>query len=260
MATLIHPTAVVDPGARLGEGVRVGAFTLIGDAVEVGDGCEIGAHCTLTGPTRIGRDNRFVAHCAVGGEPQDKKFAGERTELVIGDRNVVREFTTLNRGTGSGGGITRIGDDNWLLAYVHVAHDCSVGSHCVFSNNATLAGHVTVCDHVILSGFAGIHQFCRIGAHAFVGMGAFVNADVPPFVMVAQDGYGRPRGINAEGLKRRGFDATRIAAIKRAYRALYVSGASLEEARTRLAELAGESEDVAALLAFVESSERGLLR
>lgn len=260
MATLIHPTAVVEPGATLGEGVRVGAFSLVASGVEVGDGTEIGAHCTLTGPTRIGRDNRFVGHCAVGGEPQDKKFAGEQTELVIGDRNTVREFVTLNRGTGSGGGITRIGSDNWLLAYVHVAHDCVVGDHCVFSNNATLAGHVQVGDHVILSGFAGIHQFCRIGAHAFIGMGAFVNGDVPPFVMVAQDGYGRPRGINAEGLKRRGFDATRIAAIKRAYRALYMGGSSLDEARARLAELAGDSDDVAAVLAFVEASERGLLR
>lgn len=260
MSTYVHPTAVVDPGARLGAHVRVGAFSIVGAGVEVGDGTEIGSHCTLTGPTRIGRDNRFVGHCAVGGDPQDKKFDGERTELVIGDRNVVREFTTLNRGTGSGSGATRIGDDNWLLAYVHVAHDCVIGNHCVFSNNATLAGHVEVGDHVILSGFAGIHQFCRIGAHAFIGMGAFVNGDVPPFVMVAQDGYGRPRGINSEGLKRRGFDAGRIAAIKRAYRALYVSGASFDDARDRLRDLAGESEDVAALLAFVEASERPLLR
>lgn len=260
MATLVHPTAVLEPGAVLGDGVRVGAFSVVGDGVEVGDGTHIGPHCTLTGPTRIGRDNRFTGHCAVGGDPQDKKFAGERAELVIGDRNVVREFATISRGTGNGGGVTRIGSDNWLLAYVHIAHDCTVGDHCVFSNNATLAGHVDIGDHVILSGFVGIHQFCRVGAHAFIGMGAFVNGDVPPFVMVAQDGYGRPRAINAEGLKRRGFDATRIAAIKRAYRALYVSGAPLEDARAKLAALAGDSEDVAALLAFVEGSERGLLR
>ncbi|HEY0660701.1 MAG TPA: acyl-[acyl-carrier-protein]--UDP-N-acetylglucosamine O-acyltransferase, partial [Lysobacter sp.] len=165
-----------------------------------------------------------------------------------------------NRGTGNGGGITRIGDDNWLLAYTHVAHDCMIGSHCVFSNNATLAGHVSVGDHVILSGFAGVHQFCRIGAHAFVGMGAFVNGDVPPFVMVAQDGYGRPRGINSEGLKRRGFDAERISAIKRAYRTLYVSGAPLDEARGKLAEMAGDSADVRALLEFIDSGDRPLLR
>ena len=259
-AAQVHPSAVVEAGARLGDGVRVGPFCYIGAGVEVGDGTTFGSHCSVHGPTRIGRDNRFVAHCAIGGEPQDKKYGGERVELVIGDRNVFREFCTVNRGTGNGGGVTRIGDDNWLLAYTHVAHDCQVGSHCVFSNNATLAGHVTVHDHVILSGFVGVHQFCRIGAHAFIGMGAFVNGDVPPFVMVAQEGYGRPRGINAEGLKRRGFDAGRIAAIKRAYRALYVSGGSLDEARARLAEIAGDSEDVRALLAFIDSGDRPLLR
>jgi UDP-N-acetylglucosamine acyltransferase len=258
--TVIHPTAVVEPGATLGAGVRVGPLCYIGADVEIGDGTTLGPHCSVLGPTRIGRDNRFHGHCAVGGEPQDKKYAGERVSLEIGDRNTFREFVTLNRGTGGGGGVTRIGSDNWLLAYTHVAHDCIVGNHCVFSNNATLAGHVSVGDHVILSGFVGVHQFCRIGAHAFVGMGAFVNGDVPPFVMVAQEGYGRPRGINAEGLKRRGFDAGRIAAIKRAYRALYVSGTSLEDARSRLAEIAAESADVQALLEFIDSGERPLLR
>lgn len=253
-----HPSAVVEPGARLGAGVQVGAFCYIGAEVEVGDGSVFGPHCSVHGPTRIGHNNRFIGHCAIGGEPQDKKYAGERVELTIGDRNVFREFVTVNRGTG--GGTTRIGDDNWLLAYTHIAHDCVVGNHCVFSNNATLAGHVAVDDHVILSGFAGIHQFCRIGAHAFIGMGAFVNGDVPPFVMVAQDGYGRPRGINSEGLKRRGFDAQRIAAIKRAYRALYMAGASLDEARGKLAALADGSDDVRALLDFIDSGERPLLR
>ncbi|WP_407351928.1 acyl-ACP--UDP-N-acetylglucosamine O-acyltransferase [Luteimonas sp. R10] len=255
-----HPTAVVDPSARLGEGVAIGAFSLIGADVEIGDGTTIGPHCSITGPTRIGRDNRIHGHAAIGGDPQDKKFGGERVELVIGDRNTIREFVTLNRGTGEGGGCTRIGDDNWLLAYAHVAHDCRVGSHCVFSNNATLAGHVEIGDHVILSGFVGVHQFCRIGAHAFIGMGAFVNGDVPPFVMVAQEGYGRPRGINSEGLKRRGFDATRTAAIKRAYRALYMSGGNLDQARERLAALAQESDDVRGMLEFVESGQRPLLR
>lgn len=259
-AASIHPTAVVDPGARLGADVRIGAFTLIGADVEIGDGTVIGPHCSVHGPTRIGRENQIHGHAAIGGEPQDKKFAGERAELVIGDRNTIREFVTLNRGTGDGGGITRIGDDNWFLAYTHVAHDCIVGNRCVFSNNATLAGHVTVGDHVILSGFVGIHQFCRIGAHAFIGMGAFVNGDVPPFVMVAQDGYGRPRGINAEGLKRRRFDASRTSAIKRAYRALYVSGDSLADARVRLAEIAQDSEDVRAFLDFIDAGERPLLR
>ena len=257
---MIHPTAQIDPGARLGANVSVGAFVVIGPDVEIGDGTRIDAHCVVTGPTRIGRDNHFHPHAAIGGDPQDKKFAGERTELVIGDRNSVREFTTINRGTGDGGGVTRIGNDNWILAYAHVAHDCQVGNHCVFSNNATLAGHVEVGDYVILSGFAGIHQFCRIGSHAFIGMGALVNGDVPPYLMVAAEGYSRPRGINAEGLKRRGFDAARIAAIKRAYRALYMSGAPMAAAREQLAPVAAESEDVRLMLEFIERSERGLLR
>ncbi len=257
---LIHPTAVIDPAARLGEGVRVGALTVIGPEVEIGDGCQIGPHCSFTGPTRIGRDNRFIGHCAIGGEPQDKKFAGERTELVIGDRNVFREFVTVNRGTGSGGGTTRMGDDNWLLAYSHVAHDCIVGNHCVFSNNTTLAGHVTVGDWVIISGFGGAHQFCRIGDHAFLGMGALVNGDVPPFTMVGGNSLGRPRGINSEGLKRRGFDADRIAAIKRAYRTLYVAGLPLAEAREQLGTQAGSSDDVRQFLDFIDSGERPLLR
>jgi UDP-N-acetylglucosamine acyltransferase len=260
MTAKVHPTAVVDPGARLGANVRIGPFCVVGDAVEIGDDTILGPHCTVTGPTRIGRGNHFHGHAAIGGDPQDKKFAGERTELVIGDDNVVREFTTISRGTGNGGGVTRIGDGNWLLAYVHVAHDCRIGNGCVFSNNATLAGHVEVGDQVILSGFVGVHQFCRIGDHAFVGMGAFVNGDVPPFVMVAQEGYGRPRGINAEGLKRRGFDATRVSAIKRAYRALYVSGAKLDEALVQLGEIANDSADVRAMLEFIERGERPLLR
>ena len=256
----IHPGADIAASARLGANVAIGAYSVIGPGVEIGDNSIVGPHCTIEGPTRIGRGNRIHGHAAIGGDPQDKKFAGERTELVIGDNNVIREFVTVSRGTGNGGGVTRIGDDNWLLAYVHVAHDCQVGSHCVFSNNATLAGHVEVGDHVILSGFAGIHQFCRIGAHAFIGMGALVNGDVPPYVMVATEGYGRPRGINSEGLKRRGFDATRIAAIKRAYRALYMSGANLAEAKLQLAEIARDSDDVRALLEFVERGERPLLR
>ena len=161
----IHPSAWIDPSARLGAGVQVGPFTSIGAEVEIGEGTVVGAHCRITGPTRIGRDNHIVGHAAIGGDPQDKKFGGERTELVIGDRNMIREFCTFNRGTVDDDGITRIGNDNWLLAYTHVAHDCVVGDHCVFSNNATLAGHVQVGDWVILSGFAGVHQFCRIGAH-----------------------------------------------------------------------------------------------
>ncbi len=260
VASLIHPTAVIDPSAKLGAGVQLGAYVVIGAEVEIGDNTRVGPHCVIDGPTRIGRDNVFHGQASIGAAPQDKKYGGERVELVIGDGNSIREFVTINRGTGDGGGITRIGDRNWILAYTHVAHDCIVGNDCVFSNNATLAGHVVVEDHVILSGFVGVHQFCRIGAHAFIGMGAFVNGDVPPFVMVAQDSYGKPRGINSEGLKRRGFDAERIAAIKRAYRALYMSGAKLDEAKNELADIATASTDVRAMLDFIERGERPLLR
>jgi len=259
-AAAIHASAAVDPTAILGDGVSIGAFTVIGAGVEIGSGTRIGPHCSVLGPTRIGRDNHVHGHAAIGGEPQDKKFRGETARLEIGDRNVIREFTTVNRGTGDGGGVTRVGNDNWILAYTHVAHDCIVGDHCIFSNNATLAGHVVVGDHVILSGFAGIHQFCRIGDHAFIGMGALVNGDVPPFLMVAQDGYGRPRGINAEGLKRRGFEPGRIAAIRRAYRTVYMSGETLDDARTKLADLATDSEDVRRMLDFIEGGDRPLLR
>ena len=258
--TWIHPTASIDPAAQLGAGVRIGAFTVIDADVQIGDGCVIGPHCSITGGTRMGNGNRIIGHAAIGGEPQDKKFKGERSELVIGQRNLIREFVTLNRGTGDGGGITRLGDDNWLLAYTHVAHDCMVGNHCVFSNNTTLAGHVQVGDWVIISGFAGAHQFCRIGDHAFLGMGALISGDVPPYTMVATDTHGRPRGINSEGLKRRGFDAERISAIKRAYRTLYVAGLPLAEAKQQLAEQALESQDVRAMLDFIDRGERPLLR
>ena len=256
---MIHPSAVIDPQARLGKGVSIGPFSVIGADVEIGAGTTIGSHCIIEGPTRIGRDNTIHHHASLGGQPQDKKHKGEPTRLVIGDRNTIFEFTTFSRGTVDGGGLTQIGDDNWIMAYVHIAHDCSVGSHCILANNATLAGHVAVEDWVILGGFAGIHQFCRIGAHAFIGMGSLVNADVAPFVVVA-DKYAVPRGINTEGLKRRGFDAERIAAIKRAYRAVFMSGAPLADAKQLLAEAAVGSEDVALMLAFIEKSARGLLR
>ncbi|HEU4664364.1 MAG TPA: acyl-ACP--UDP-N-acetylglucosamine O-acyltransferase [Dokdonella sp.] len=259
---MIHPTAIVDPAARIGAGVEIGAYSIIGAGVEIGDRTSIGPHVVIEGRTRIGRDNRIFQFASIGAAPQDKKFGGEESELVVGDRNHIREFVTMHRGTAGGGGATRIGNDNWFLAYSHVAHDCRVGNHCVFSNNATLAGHVEVGDHVIASGFVGVHQFCRIGAHAFIGMGVLLSGDVPPFLMVAADAdtQGRPRGINSEGLKRRGFDAERIAAIKRAYRTIYVGGSSLAEARARLAEQAKDNADVAQMLAFIDASERALAR
>jgi UDP-N-acetylglucosamine acyltransferase len=256
---MIHPSAIVDPGARIGSGVAIGAYSVIGAGVEIGDGTTIGPHVVIEGTTRIGRDNRIFQFASIGSIPQDKKFGGEASELIIGDRNLIREFVTLNRGTAEGGGATRIGNDNWIMAYAHVAHDCTVGDHTIFSNNATLAGHVAIGDYAILSGFAGVHQFCRVGAHAFIGMGCLVNGDVPPFVMVAAD-YGRPRGINSEGLKRRGFDTDRIAAIKRAYRTLYLGNRPLADARAELASMAADSKDVAVMLEFIDASERALVR
>jgi UDP-N-acetylglucosamine acyltransferase len=258
-AASIHPTAQIDPSVVLGDNVSVGAYSVIGPDVEIGAGTTIGPHVVIEGPTRIGRDNRISQFASLGGDPQDKKFKGERTELVIGHRNSIFEFTTFSRGTGDGGGLTRIGDDNWIMAYVHIAHDCMVGSHTIMANNATLGGHAVVEDWAILGGFVGVHQFCRIGAHAFVGMGSLINADVPPFVMVA-DKYAAPRGINAEGLKRRGFEPERIAAIKRAYRAVYMSGKPMAEAKQELAGAARDSADVAQMLEFIERSDRGLLR
>ena len=256
---MIHPSAHIDPGARLGSKVSVGAFTIIGADVDIGEGTSIGPHCVINGPTRIGSDNRIYSHAALGCDPQDKKFGDERTELVIGDRNTIREFTTFSRGTADGGGVTWVGDDNWIMAYVHIAHDCRVGSHTIFANNATLGGHAVIEDWVILGGFVGVHQFCRIGAHAFIGMGSLINGDVPPFVLVA-DKYAEPRGINAEGLKRRGFNAERIALIKRAYRTMFMTGKPMVEARQELAESAQGSADVRQMLEFIERSERGLLR
>jgi UDP-N-acetylglucosamine acyltransferase len=257
---MIHPTAVIDSSAAIGNNVRIGAYSVIGADVQIGDGTTVGPHVVIEGPTTIGRDNQIAQFASLGGDPQDKKFAGERTELVIGDRNLIREFVTINRGTGDGGGMTRLGNDNWVLAYVHVAHDCKIGNNVVFSNYSALAGHVVIGDWTILSGYSGVHQFCKVGAHAFIGMGCLVGHDVPPFVMMANEQQGRPRGINSEGLKRRGFDASRISAIKRAYRTLYMAGLSLPEAREKLVEQAAQSDDVKAMLEFLDNSGRALAR
>ena len=256
---MVHATAQIAEGVKLGADVEIGAYSVIAADVEIGDGSVLGPHVVVNGPTRIGHGNHIHAFAAIGGDPQDKKFEGERSELVIGDRNRIREFVTINRGTGQGGGATRIGDDNWIMAYVHIAHDCQVGNHTVFSNNATLAGHVVIGNHVILSGFSGVHQFCRIGEHAFIGMGCLVNGDVPPFVIMANE-YGRPRGINTEGLKRRGFSPERIAGIRRAYKVLYMSGLQLSEAREELARIAAEAPDVATMIEFLEQAQRPIVR
>ncbi len=255
----IHPSADIHTGAKLGEGVEIGPFCVIGEAVEIGAGTRIDSHVVIHGPTRIGRDNRIHSFAAVGGDPQDKKFHGEHCELVIGDRNTIREFVTINRGTADDGGITSIGDDNWIMAYVHIAHDCRIGHQNTFANAASMAGHVHIGNQVILGGFSLIHQFCKVGDHAFTAMGASVNRDVPPFVMVAGE-YAQPRGINAEGLKRRGFSAERIAAIKRGYRTLYMAGLPLAEARAKIADEAANSDDLKQLLDFIDGSTRSLIR
>lgn len=256
---MIHPSACVDPSARIADNVSIGPFCVIGADVEIGAGTQIGPHVVIDGPTRIGSDNRIHAFSALGGEPQDKKYHGERAELVIGDRNTIREFCTFNRGTADDAGVTHIGDDNWLMAYVHIAHDCVVGNNTTFANAASLAGHVIVEDHVILGGFTLVHQFCKIGAHAFTAMGSVINRDVPPYVTVAGS-YAEPHGINSEGLRRRGFSSERVMAIKRAYRTVYKSGLSLADARVQLAEAAKDAPDVKLMLEFIERSQRSLVR
>lgn len=256
----IHASALIHSEARIDATATVGPFSIIGAGVEIGAGSSVGSHCVIEGPTRIGRDNRIHPHSVIGGAPQDKKYAYEATALEIGDRNTIREFVTINRGTAQDLGVTRIGSDNWIMAYVHIAHDCLVGSHVIFANAASLAGHVRIDDHAILGGFTLVHQFCQIGAHAFTSMGAIINRDVPPFVTVAGN-FAEPKGINSEGLKRRGFDSARIMAIKRAYKTLYKSGLSLADARMQLASVvAAGAPDVALLLEFIDRSERSLIR
>lgn len=256
---LIHPTAIVHEKAHLGRGVSVGAYSLIGEHVEIGDDCRIGPHVVIGGHTRIGRDNRIFQFASIGEVPQDKKYSGEPTRLEIGDRNTIREFCTFNCGTAQDAGVTRLGSDNWIMAYVHLAHDCQVGSHTIFANNAQLAGHVHVGDYAILGGFTAVHQFVRIGAHSLTAVGTILLQDLPPYVTAAGN-TARPFGINAEGLRRRGFDAETIAALKRAYKLVYRSGASLEEARAQIAGEAATSPALALLAEFLATSGRGIVR
>jgi UDP-N-acetylglucosamine acyltransferase len=230
----IHPTAIVHPGAKLGEDVEVGAYSLIGEHVEIGAGTRVGPHVVINGHTRIGAGNRIFQFCSLGEEPQDKKYAGEPTRLEIGDHNVIREFCTFNTGTVQDTGVTRLGNDNWIMAYVHIAHDCEVGDHTIFANNATLAGHVHIGDYAILGGFTGVHQFCRVGAHVITGIASVVRQDVPPFLTVAGNPLA-PHGVNSEGLKRRGFSPEALAGLKRAYKTLYKSGLTLAEAQAAIA-------------------------
>jgi UDP-N-acetylglucosamine acyltransferase len=257
--TDIHPTAIVDPGAELDTGVSVGPYAVIGAGVQIGAGTTVGAHTVVKGLATIGRDNRIFQFASIGEDPQDKKYGGEPTKLEIGDRNTFREFCTINRGTAQEGGVTRIGHDNWIMAYVHVAHDCVVGNDVIFSNNATLAGHVRVDDYVICSGFSAVHQFCRLGAHSFLGGFAAVTRDVPPYIIVAGQPTA-PHGINSEGLKRRGFTADQLRNLKDAYRILYREQLQLTEARARLATLAETQVELRILVDFIDKSERSLIR
>lgn len=256
---MIDERAVIDPSAKLAEGVSVGPFSVIGADVEIGAGTWIGPHTVINGPTRIGRNNRIYQFASVGEAPQDKKYAGEATLLEIGDDNLIREYCTINRGTPGGGGVTRIGNHNWLMAYTHIAHDCLVGNHTIFSNAASLGGHVRVDDWVILSGFAIVHQFCHIGTHAFCAMGTGVNRDVPPYVMVSGH-TAEPHGINKEGLRRRGFSSEAQTAIKQAYKTIYRQGLKLEEALVKLREMAVEHPEVRPMVEFIEGAERGIVR
>jgi len=256
---MIHPTAIVEPGARIADDVEIGAYTLIGPHVEIGPGCRIGSHAVITGHTRIGAGNRIFQFVSLGEAPQDKKYAGEPTRLEIGDGNTIREFCTFNRGTVQDAGATRLGNNNWIMAYVHLAHDCQVGNNTIFANNAQLAGHVHVSDYAILGGFTTVHQFCHIGAHSITSLSTVVYQDIPPY-LVASGNSARPFGINTEGLKRRYFSASTITQLKRAYKTLYKSGHSLEQAKRELAQQAGECPEVRLLIEFLAASTRGIIR
>ena len=256
---MIHPSALVHPKASLGANVSVGAYSIVGEHVELGNDTRIGPHTVIEGHTRIGRNNRIFQFCSVGAVPQDKKYADEPTRLEIGDGNTIREFCTLNCGTAQDAGVTRLGNDNWIMAYVHLAHDCQIGDHTIFANNAQLAGHVHVGDHAILGGFTGVHQFVRIGAHSFTAIATILVHDLPPYVMAAGN-TAKPYGINAEGLRRRGFSAEALAAIKRAYKTLYKSGLTLDQAKAQLAEQARISVEIGLLADFLQGSTRGIVR
>ncbi|MGE5650742.1 MAG: acyl-ACP--UDP-N-acetylglucosamine O-acyltransferase [Bacillota bacterium] len=259
----IHPTAIVDPKAELDDSVEIGAYSIVGPNVKIGARTKVGAHVVIEGHTTIGCDNTFFQFSSIGAAPQDKKYKGEPTLLEIGDRNTIREFCTFNLGTAQDAGATRIASDNWIMAYVHVAHDCQLGSNIILANNVTLAGHVHLADWVFLGGFTTIHQFCHVGAHAMTAFTAAVSQDVPPFVTAAGN-RAVPAGINSEGLKRRGFTPEQIAAIKRAYKLVYRAGLSLDDAKSALAQEEIKSpaaaESIRMLREFVENSSRGIIR
>jgi len=256
---VIDSRAVVDPGARIADGVSIGPYAIVGADVEIGADTWIAPHVVINGPCRIGRENRIFQFASIGEEPQDKKYQGERTLLEIGDRNVIREYCTLNRGTVQDLGYTRVGNDNWIMAYVHIAHDCVVGNNTIFANNATLAGHVNIEDYAILGGASLIHQFCTVGAHSFVGMGSHITKDVPPFLMVSGQ-PAAPHGLNVEGLRRRDFSPEEIKALRQAYKIIYRSSQTVVKALEQLEALGSEFDVVARFAEFIGKSERGVVR
>jgi UDP-N-acetylglucosamine acyltransferase len=255
----VHPTAIVHPAAKIGRGVAIGPYSIVGEHVEIGDHTVIGPHVVISGHTRIGAENRIFQFCSVGEIPQDKKYSGEPTRLEIGDRNTIREFCTFNCGTAQDAGVTRLGNDNWIMAYVHLAHDCQVGNQTIFANNTQLAGHVQVGDWAILGGFTVVHQFVRIGAHSFTAMGTILLQDLPPFV-TASGNPAEPRSINAEGLKRRGYSAVAVSAVKRAFKTLYKSGMTLEDARAAIVAEADAIPELSPLAGFLGAPGRGIIR
>ncbi|HLR13655.1 MAG TPA: acyl-ACP--UDP-N-acetylglucosamine O-acyltransferase [Burkholderiaceae bacterium] len=263
MSAAIHPTAIVESGAKLAADVEVGPYSVIGPNVEVGPGCVIGPHCVIDGHTTIGANNTFYRFCSIGGQPQDKKYQGEPTALSIGDGNMIREYVTINTGTVQDIGTTRVGDDNWIMAYVHIAHDCQIASHTIIANAVQLAGHIHVGDWAVLGGLSAVHQFVHIGAHAMVGGTSSIRQDIPPYIIGAGDPF-RPVGINSEGLSRRGFDQDTITVLKQAYKILYRRQLSMETAIAQLNELSEENTGaqpaLVPLIDFVTHSRRGIAR
>ena len=256
---MIHPSAIIDPSAVIADDVKIGPFTVIGPKVEIGPGCEIMSHVVINGPTRIGENNRIFQFASIGEEPQDKKFHGEDTWLEIGDNNLIRESVTINRGTIGGGGVTRIGNNNWIMAYVHIAHDCIVGNDNIFANNASLAGHVLIDDNVILGGFTLVSQFNYLGSHSFSAMGSVISRNVPPYVLVSGH-MAKPVGVNVEGLRRRKFSDSQIRNIRQAYKYLYRSGLRMEEAEQKLQSIEQEDKELEILFAFLDKQEGGIIR
>lgn len=257
---MIHTSAIVDPDAVLADDVIVGPWSLIGPGVEIGAGTRIASHVVIQGPTKIGRNNHIYQFSSIGEDPQDKKYNNDRdSRLEIGDNNTIREFCSINRGTGEGGGVTRIANDNWIMAYVHIAHDCLVGNHTIFANNTTLAGHVTIDDYAILGGFTGVHQFCHVGAHCFSAISSVIVKDVPPYLMVSGN-TASPAGLNREGLKRRGFSSDDINTLRNAYKIVYRQANTLAQAIEQLEELTTSSDKVAPFIEFLKTSSRGIIR